>query len=375
MTAALIIGQEIFYLAGHPDKTEREFSSCQNLRISGRVSVQQRARIRAAAVEHIDRGNLATKVSFSVTRQFATTVAAELFAETMEDAAELSGILVLRADGNAAPDTYIYNCRAVVPPPEREVTGRSVRLDYTVDCGAFVPEGLTAYPPAPVPPALLTRIVDENGANGWEKWFDVGFDVPEILSGSAASTLIGSGVSYELIWSEDLGSWVTGRFVDCAGSPVDNGNGTWRYWCRSIYPCRAEHSTAHLWAEPTEGQQDTRNNPLTALRIAGALQSLPHFPYTMPTAAAQLQTDLRALGWTGATVTATSAVAWRIDIPSVPVSSYEIDSKIYWPYYISYGGLFAFVVDGLNFSGIFLNGAGVQTNMTTQFCRLNATSH
>jgi len=368
MTAALINGSEIFYLAGHPDIDERTFSSCQNLRISGRVSVQQRARIRAAAVEHIDRGNLETTASFTVRRAFDSTAAAETFAGMMEDAAELDGVLIFRADGNADPDTYIYMCRAVVLPPEREVIGCSVLLHYTVAGGAFVPEGKTAPDPAPAIPPTCFRTSKINGTNGWEIWFDVGFDVPEILTGSASAGWTGSAATYLPIWSEDLTTWLTGKFSDCAGNPVDNGDGTWRYWMRSMYPVDSETKTGSI---QSQNSGDVRNNPLTSLVIDSVAISLPHYPYTMPGDAATMQADIRAAGWSGATVTATTASDWSIIIPVVSISDFGVNSAVSWPMW-SYTDSVGFYreVAGAGFDGIFVNSSAVRTFVPKQFFRL-----
>ncbi len=373
MTVALINGTEIFYLAGHPDFSEREFSSAQNVRISGRVSVQVRARIRALAVEHIDRGNLESTLTFSATRQFASEAAALAYAARIEDAAELSGILVLRAETPGdADDSFVYNCRAVVPPPVPEVTGRACILHYTVSGGAFVPQGATAYPPAPALPATYTRITEENGPNGMERWFEAGFDSAEILTGSAEVGWAGENITYSPLWSEDLTTWITGRFIDCAGSPEDNGDGTWRYWCRSVYPANSETSTGQLWAENIGG--DVRNNPFTSLVIEGIIQALPNFPYTMPDDAAQMQADLRAAGWTGATVESVTGPDWRIEIPNVEGGSFFAVNRVYWPgYYIStpFG---AQLVDGMSFSGEYVNAADVRTKLPNQFFRLAVTA-
>ncbi|MEI7912281.1 MAG: hypothetical protein WCK77_21830 [Verrucomicrobiota bacterium] len=372
MTLALINGTEIFYLAGHPDHSERVFSSAQDVRISGKVSVEARRRIRALAVEHVDRGQLATQVSFSTSRGFASNAAAEAYAALLEDAAELSGILVIRADGGDSADTYVYMCRAVVSPPAREVSGCSVRLHYSVVGGAITPEGKTGPDPIPELPKTYVRISEINGAHGWEKWFDFGFDSPELLTGSASAGWSASDRTFSPLWREDLTTWITGKFTDVAGGPDDNGDGTWRYWCRSLWPVDSAIKTGTVSAT---SYGDYHNNPLTALTIKGVVQSLPHFPYTMPGDAAQMQTDIRAAGWTGATVVSSSGSDWEITLPSITFGSYLLDSQVFFPvwyHYDIFGNLIASSVS--DFAGSFVNSAGVRTAIIRQFGRLFVSS-
>lgn len=78
---------------------------------------------------------------------------------------------------------------------------------------------------------------------------------------------------------------------------------------------------------------DIRNNLFTGLTLAGVVQTLPNFPYTMPGDAATLQTDMQAAGWAGATVTASSSTIWEILVPNVSLTAYGQANKIAWPIY------------------------------------------
>ncbi len=376
MRVALINGTEIFYLAGHPVLTERTYSAF-DVRISGRVSVQVRARLRAAEVEHIDRGNVTTALEFSTTRQFGTPAAAEGYAGLLGSIASLDGLLVLIADSAGSPAGCVYLAGAVVELIASELHGCSVTLHYRAEGGVFSSHPAATYAPAPWVPKLFTRISAATGSHGAEKWFDVGFDSPELFSGSAAAGWAGVASTLEMLWSNDLKVWLGGQFSDCSGSPSANGDGTWRYWMRAVFPEDSAASTAVLNVTSSAGTWgDSRNNPITALTLNGAAQSLAHFPYTLPGDAAQLQTDLRALGWTGATVSASTDVDWAITIPDVSLTTFTALNKVFWPVYYVADIIFSvfWPVNGYVFSGQYLNGGGVQTKMPQQFARLKLAS-
>lgn len=223
------------------------------------------------------------------------------------------------------------------------------------------------------PPTLKYRIVEDAD----EKWFEVGFDSLEELDGSAATgwTDPRGYCDMRLERSENLVTWYEEEFTDCADSGTPNGDGSWKYWARSIFPVDSKVKTGQIWCQsPTAdfNSYDTRNNPFTSIKINNVTQSLPNYPYTMPTDAATLQSDLRAAGWTGATVVASSDVNWRIDIPDVPYDAWSSTSKVFWPgYYVAdmFGGM-TILVDGYGFSGQFVNSVGVRTAVLRQFARM-----
>ena len=220
---------------------------------------------------------------------------------------------------------------------------------------------------------LETRQVEEDD----EKWFEVGFTVPFKLNGNARDGWFDRyGVRLALQRSETLLSWHLGEFTDCANSPTKNLDGSYTYWCRSIYPVDSLIKTGNIYVQsPGDyGQPDSRNNPFTGITINGVVQSLANAPYTMPGDAAQLQTDLRALGWTGATVTASAATVWRIDIPNVDFDAWDLATWVHWTGYLipdMYGAL-TILIDRWGFTGEFINEAGVRTSNHKQFARLKA---
>lgn len=226
--------------------------------------------------------------------------------------------------------------------------------------------------PGDVASVLEYRITEENGTNGYEKWFEVGFLAPDLLAGDASRGWVDTSgrMRLWLEWSEDLVTWQTGMFIDVAGSPTAVSGG-YEYWVRSILPQDSEISTGRLSAGAS-GYEDSRNQPFTSLVINSVVQALPNFPYQMPTDAAQMQTDLRALGWTGATVVSSAWDVWSIEIPDVDFSSYATVNAVFWPlYYIA--NMFGDVVNPVSnrgFSGEFVNSAGVRTKLKKQFARL-----
>lgn len=214
---------------------------------------------------------------------------------------------------------------------------------------------------------LEYRITDD----GLEKWFEVGFALDSIWTGNATTgwTDAAGFVKLDLERSENLTAWATGEFVNCAGSPALVGT-AYAYWARSHFPVDSEEKIGVLTCESNGG--DARNNPFTSITINNIVQTLPHYPYTMPTDAAQLQADLRAAGWTGATVVATSATVWTITISTVHQTDYSTTSRVAWPvYYVAdmYGALTT-AVNGRDFTGEFVNEAGVRTAVPKQFARL-----
>lgn len=234
----------------------------------------------------------------------------------------------------------------------------------------------------PDSPGLLsllgTRIVEEDVGHGLEKWFEVGIPVRSIddMIGNASAgwTTLHGFFRLVLEWSEDLETWAVGKFTS-AGTTSEtlDGIACTIYWCRSIYPMDSSIKTGQLVAQ---NSVEARNNPIIAVTIEGVLQLLTHAPYDMTSgpARAQLQADLRGLGWTGATVTGSDATDWQVVIPGVTLSSYELHSFAAWPMWSGYDFLgHYFESSNVGFSGSFINAAGVRTFLKNQFVRLGIT--
>ena len=368
MRIALLTPESDFlYLAGDETSPERTFSSAFDIRIAGKTIVQTVRNIRRQAARHIDRGNLETTLGFSTIREFATPAIAEAFADGYDESQSLTGILALFSYGPEDVQAFLYMANCVVTLPSLTVSGCAVTLRYEAR-GGFVFEWTQATSSQQTGYRITTTTTD--------RWWEVSFVGPTGMTGSAATGYFDAATQsyYALQWSEDLIHWDLGKFTDCAGSPTSIGGGLSRYWCRSIYSLDSKVKTGHMWCESIAG--DTRNNPFTSLTINNVVQSLANFPYTMPGGAAQMQTDIRALGWTGATVVATTDIDWRIEIPGVNFTSYTTTNKVGWPQYLVENSLGQIVspVNGAFFLGEFVNSDGLRCALNKQFFRLVASA-
>ena len=223
-------------------------------------------------------------------------------------------------------------------------------------------------------PSSLLNLANEIVTEAAAKWYEVGFLSPELLDGNAQTGWIyrSGRVHVWLEWSDDLIHWSTGKYVDAPGSPEVIKGGI-LYSARSIYSQDSVVKTGHMWCESSSVYGgDTRNNPFTSLTLNNVVQSLPNFPYTMPTGAAQMQTDLRALGWTDVTVVATSDIDWKIEIPGVNFTAYSTKNFVGWPDYLvpDYFGNLVNHCNGFNFTGDFVDPNGLRCTLNKQFARL-----
>lgn len=221
-----------------------------------------------------------------------------------------------------------------------------------------------------------SRVVADAGA----RWFEFGFRTDAALAGNGAAGYTDAGNYFRLTaqWSPDLVDWSAGKFVPAPVPVVDMGDGSFEYWSRALNPVDSAIKTGALVCScGVYGYDgDVRNNPLTSVVIAGVAQALAHFPYDFAVAgtAAQLQADLLALGWTGATVTGTTA-NWSIAIPSVNYTSYAQSSYVGFPMYLieDMFGVLNTPFDKLPFGGSFVDAAGTAI-FTKGFARLGITA-
>lgn len=116
---------------------EREFSSASGFRVSGQISVQNDAFIRAAEAGVLDRGNLQTTVEFGTVRKFATAHTAELWMLDYDATMPRTGTLIIETIQANGGVSRRYMRGAVVMPPKREANGVSISLNYTVVGGAI----------------------------------------------------------------------------------------------------------------------------------------------------------------------------------------------------------------------------------------------
>lgn len=256
------------------------------------------------------------------------------------------------------------------------ILGRETRTQGVVADRVFVGgqeaefifgQGTQIFPNLPV--EIWGRTYSRVVADAGEKWFEVGFSMDHLLAGNPAAGWTDQGNYFRLDyeWSPDLVNWSAGKFVNAPTPIINNGDGTWQYWARALNPVDSAAKSGSIRISSgyeqelgNIGAQNTSNNPFTALTIAGVTQSLGGFPYTMPTDAARMQADLRALGWTGATVEASSATVWRIIIQTASYTAYTQISKLFWPTYLV-ADMFGVVntpVDGATFAGQMVDASG-----------------
>ena len=190
MRIALVHSAGTLWLAGNPALVERLHSSAGNLGISGKIAVQSNPYVNGAAQDHTDRGNLATTVSFSTSRLFSTTAAAEIWGALYDSSQPRVGTLVLDTqDGN---HQFMAGC--VVMPPTRQVIGTSVQLHYQVLgglLGTVTPASITLDPGGSNNAILFTAVTAGSAGNSL---------TVQIMVPAAATATTAAAVSGTAIW-------------------------------------------------------------------------------------------------------------------------------------------------------------------------------
>lgn len=225
-------------------------------------------------------------------------------------------------------------------------------------------KGTQIFPNLPVPiwSTTMCRVVEESG----KRWFEFGFRIDTQLTGHPATGWLDAGnyIRLEPQWSPDLVNWHAGKFMPAPVPVLEVEPGMWEYWSRALNPAASAVRTGQIRAESgtTMGiSGDPRNNPFVSVVLAGVAQALPNYPYTMPTDAAQLQTDLIEAGWAGTVVEADDDTHWSVTVPNVDFTELYQDSRIYWPAYLVpdiYGNLVN-ISDSNYFSGSYVDESGV----------------
>lgn len=177
-----------------------------------------------------------------------------------------------------------------------------------------------AVPVPPVPvleplaPLDFRMATDEYG-----DFMEVGFQSAAALEGTAATGWLDptNRLVLDLQRSADLLTWTLGDFTDCAGSPADNGDGTYDYWARANLPA-TWNSIMLDWSLSCSRYQKN----LTGMTCGGEAVALAGFPYEMPAEKTRLLSDLAAAGFTGASVKS-------VPVPlSVQITNYTADGMI-----------------------------------------------
>ena len=127
-------GPELF-LAGLATDPLR--SQASQVRVNGRRVVQENGRLRAAAMQHFDRGNLKHTITFEVSRIHPSLIAAEAFILDHPSQMPGSGTVTFIAQGpNNTLITRVLP-QAVIPTVQCLYTGITTTHSYTIHGGAF----------------------------------------------------------------------------------------------------------------------------------------------------------------------------------------------------------------------------------------------
>ena len=128
-------------------------------------------------------------------------------------------------------------------------------------------------------------------------WMEFGFVSWGLITGSSPiGWVTPNGVKITLECSTNLLNWRVARFVDCAGSPVDNGDGSFTYWSRCITP--NYYKSTQVDFSLTFNRWGKR---ITGMTLMGTDIPLPLASNDV-TQASTLEADLIGLGYVGATV-------------------------------------------------------------------------
>lgn len=366
---------QVEFLQG--EKSVRLLSPGDTLLAEPEVAITQAADaytpIGAAWGERSARGAAITSMTWSVIRNHASHAAARAacIAGTAGMISGSGGTLRVTIAGGDVCEISSVDFLTSATSLRVPCSGWQTISVYSVQGGAMA---YTAQVAAIMPDAgqLRVRIVEDDVGHGPEKWIEVGYSCEDAydLTGNAATgwTSAGNLVRISILRSENLLTWTDGEMTDAPGSPEPDETGWHTYWSRSIYPVDSAAKSGRITAR---NSGNYRNNPLTSLTVNGVTQALPNYPYSMPSAAAQMQADIRAAGWAGATVTATTELDWSITIPDVDMGGYGVTASVSWPLWSTYDPMGNPVnVSGQSFTGEFVNSAGVRTAVQRQFFRL-----
>ena len=149
MRIGLLVGDVLWPLAGSAGVSERVHSSVGNFTHSAEALSQPIQRLRAVYSHDNDRGGLKTTLGFSTSRMFDSVGEAFRFDLDYDRLWPRSGILVMEVTEDGGDVSIRHLLNAMVRPPTRRVTGRTVALDYVVTGGemifvsdALIPEGV-----------------------------------------------------------------------------------------------------------------------------------------------------------------------------------------------------------------------------------------
>jgi len=135
------------------------------------------------------------------------------------------------------------------------------------------------------------------------KWFDLEVILPGDFTGSPETGWSNGTIDLGLDYTLDLTTWETVDWITTPGTSVETlGDGRKKHFARCSIPVQ--------WLETLVDFTltcDREGKSITSITLLHTAVSLSGFPYAMPGDASRLQADLRTAGFTGATVTSSSA--------------------------------------------------------------------
>jgi hypothetical protein len=135
------------------------------------------------------------------------------------------------------------------------------------------------------------------------RWFDLEIIMPDDFTGSPEIGWSNGTINLALDYTTDLTTWETVDWITTPGTSVEDlGDGRNKHFARCAVPVQ--------WLETLVDfvlTCDREGKEITSIKVLGSDVSLSGFPYAMPADASRLQADLRTAGFTGATVTTSSA--------------------------------------------------------------------
>lgn len=140
MRISLLNGSTIYHLAGQAWVSERVHSSAAELSMSAQTQSEVADLVGSEVAALFDRKNLVTSLSFQTHRLFATAAEALLFAADYDGTFARTGTLRIDAvlsDGSVTRRTL---ANALVDPPQRDLRGATLTLDYKIQ-GAAIAAG------------------------------------------------------------------------------------------------------------------------------------------------------------------------------------------------------------------------------------------
>ena len=250
------------------------------------------------------KGGAVTALSWGVIRQHASHAALRSYC--MSDSADIqsgtTGTLRVSIAAGDSWDIVHVTALSVMTIPRLPCASFQTVSAYVFTGGELA---MSPAPPTPGDRIALASMPIRMVADSEGFWCEVGMVMADeiTLTGNAADGWTDALGLFTVVAQQStlLTSWTEGQFDDCAGGPVDNGDGSHTHWLRHKIPAYYSETMVDLTIS-----SDRYGKSLESLTVMSADVSLS-YPYALPSDASRLQADLRSAGFTGATVTSVSS--------------------------------------------------------------------